>query len=355
MRVLQVLTNLSYGGVEAVVMNYYRNIDKSKVQFDFVICTQNKERLHDEVISYGGKIYSLPSRARHPFKYMRALKKLIRENNYSVVHIHQNSASMAMDAFISKICKVKTIIGHSHSQSCAVLWQHYLFKPFVNLFMTHRFACSDPAGKWIFGKKDFVIINNAIDTTKFVFNENVRDKLKKELQLDDCFVVGFVGRLREEKNVLRLVDIFKVIVNKKTHSKLIIIGDGPEKDLLESKIQQSELEDKVMVLGKRTDVNLLMNAMDVFVLPSHFEGLPVVLVEAQSTGLPCVKSACFLAPTIGDRIVSVDLSESDEVWADTIIEAGAKGIMVDMKKDVREAGYDIQYEAMKLQEFYLSR
>lgn len=133
-RVLQVVGSLGNAGVEAVVMNYYRNIDTEQVQFDFISCHSEKQKYNDEIEQRGGKIYYLPSRSRHPFQYMQALKKVIRDNHYEIVHIHQNSASMAMDAYVAKRCKCKKIIGHSHNTNCGIVWQHYLLKPFVNRF-----------------------------------------------------------------------------------------------------------------------------------------------------------------------------------------------------------------------------
>lgn len=183
LRVLQIHGSLGWAGVETVIMNYYRNIDRDKVQFDFTSCSSVKQRLEDEIIKGGGNIYRLPSRNRHPVSYMIGLYRLLREKNYKIVHIHQNSASMAMDAFVAKISGVKCIIGHSHNTSCNILWQHYLFKPFVNLFLDFRFACSAEAGKWVFGDRQCSIVRNAIDVNKYRFNQKVRSEIRNKLNL----------------------------------------------------------------------------------------------------------------------------------------------------------------------------
>ena len=143
-------------------MNYYRHIDTDQIQFDFVTCSQIPERYDEEISKMGGIIHRLPSRSRKPIQYMRELKKLIKKHNYKIVHIHQNSASMTMDGIVAKSCGVPVIIGHSHNIRCNVLWQHYLFKPFVNSVLTHRFACSEDAGRWVFGNKAFLLIYNII-------------------------------------------------------------------------------------------------------------------------------------------------------------------------------------------------
>lgn len=211
-RVLQVVGSLGYAGVEAVVMNYYRHMDKNKIQFDFISCSPTKQRYDDEILELGGKIYRLPSRNKNPIAYMSSLRKIIIKYHYEIIHIHQNSASMAMDAMVATICGVKKVVGHSHNTSCNILWQHYLLKPIVNMFVTHRFACSEEAGKWGFGKKDCNIIYNAVDVEAFQFDKNIRRAYKKELDINDELVLGFVGRLQDsQKNCFRLIDIFAAV------------------------------------------------------------------------------------------------------------------------------------------------
>lgn len=349
-RVLQVIGSLGYAGVEAVVMNYYRNIDSEKVQFDFITCSKNKERYDDEILNRGGKIFRLPSRSREPLSYMRELKKLIKQNNYKIVHIHQNSASMAMDAFIAKQCGVPVIIGHSHNTRCNVLWQHYLFKPFLNHLLTHRFACSDAAGVWIFGKrKDVRIIHNAVDLEKFYFSERTRGDYRKDLGIEDKYVIGFVGRLHEQKNLGRLLEIFGEIEDKDT--VLMLIGEGPDKAKLID--QAKNLNHKVLFLGRRDDVGKLMSAMDVFVMTSIYEGLPVVIVEAQAAGLHSVISDRVPSPNLIGLLDVVNLEESDEVWIKKIMTRSTHDRKL-VKEQIQKAGYDIQLEAKKLERFYLT-
>ncbi len=354
-RVLQVVGSLGFAGVEAVVMNYYRNVDTTKVQFDFISCSETKQRYDDEILQRGGKIYRLPSRSHKPFSYMVALRKIIKENGYKIVHIHQNSASMAIDAFVAKMCGVSTIIGHSHNTSCNVLWQHYLLKPFVNLLLTDKFACSVAAGEWVFGEReDIKVINNAIDVEKFSYSEENRCACRKQLNVEGKYVVGFVGRLHRQKNVVRLLEIFNVIYKKNKNAVLLLVGDGEQRKELETYVEKEKLSPNVVLLGKRDDIGELMSVMDVFVLPSLFEGLPVVLAEAQAAGLSCVVSASIPPLDITNRVTSLALEESDELWADTILSV----TQFDRKNvfdDIQKAGYDIVTEAKKLQEFYLNK
>nr|WP_283681017.1 glycosyltransferase [Parablautia sp. Marseille-Q6255] len=301
-------------------------------------------------------MHRLPSRSRHPFSYMRELKRIIKENNYEIVHIHQNSASMVMDAFVAKLCGVSTIVGHSHNTCCNVMWQHYFFKPFVNLFLTDRFGCSEAAGRWVFGNRsDVKIINNAIDLEKYAFSFEIREATRENLGIRDAFVVGYVGRLFDgQKNLFRLIDIFSSIAKLDENAVLIMVGDGPDKEKLQKQIEDLQLSGKVKLLGKREDVNHLMMAMDVFFMPSYYEGLPVVIVEAQGTGLPCVISELVPAPDLINKLKILSLETSNDEWAKAIM-SSCNNHRLDAKMKLIERHYDISHEAGLLQEFYLSR
>lgn len=354
LRVLQVIGSLGYAGVETMVMNYYRNIDRKIVQFDFITCSDKPERFDEEIKRLGGRIFRLPSRSRYPFIYMKKLGEIIKYNKYNIIHIHQNSASMAMDAFIARCCHVSVVIGHSHNTRCNILWQHYILKPFVNIFVTNRFACSLEAGKWVFGNKaDVKIINNAVDTDIFRFDDQVRTKYRKELKIDGKQVVGFVGRIHEQKNPIRMLDIFKTVVNKCKDSVLIIVGEGPLESELQKKIDSEGLQSKVMMLGRRNDVHSLLSAFDVLLMPSLYEGLPVVLIEAQAEGLRCVISDNVPNTDIIAQTIRIPLSEDNEVWAEKILSENTFKRALSSEL-ISSAGYNIHIEAQKLVEFYYS-
>lgn len=354
-RILQVVGSLGYAGVEAVVMNYYRHINTEKVQFDFISCSPNKQRYDDEIIDRGGRIFRLPSRNRSPFSYMRELRKLIKANNYNCVHIHQNSASIAMDAIVAKFCGVKTIIGHSHNISCNVLWQHYLFKPIVNWFVTHRFACSKEAGVWIFGKrKDVVVLNNAIDAEKYQYNETVRNECRKALGVEENYVVGFVGRLHEQKNLFRFLDICSAIKKKKENIAAVIIGEGPQEQELKEYARKVGMGAQTLFLGRRDDVPSVMMAFDTFLFPSVYEGLGLVAIEAQATGLSCVVSDMVPAPNLTGYVIKLSLDDDNDVWSDAIIQLRGLSNREEATEYISAGRYDIKTEVMKLQEFYLA-
>ncbi len=353
LRVLQIVGSLGYAGLEAVVMNYYRNIDRSKVQFDFVVGSPERQRYDDEIEKNGGIIYRVCNRTGKPFQYIKMIMKIIKENNYDIVHIHQNSASMVLDMSACKLCGVKYIIGHSHSTSCNVLWQHYLLRPFVNLLCTHRFACSEAAGKWVFGKrKDIRVINNAIDTKAYAFKQAVRDEYRTLFGIEKKFVVGFVGRLDEQKNAFRMLQIFKLVKEKNHDAVLVMVGDGILRSALEKYAEDNSLHNDVLFIGIRDDVPSLMMAFDVFVLPSLYEGLSLVQMEAQASGLKCVLSQGVPKCNLTGEAKYLSLDLSDEVWADEILNIKA----IDRSKSgekIAKGGYDISIEAQKLQDFYL--
>ncbi len=352
-RVLQVVGTLGWAGVEAVVMNYYRHVDTEKVQFDFITSSPNKQRYDDEILERGGRIFRIPDRARHPFQYAKALKKIIKENGYEIVHIHRNSASMAIDMKICKKCKVKKIIGHSHNNSCLLKCQHYLFKPFVNRWCTHRFACSKAAGVWVYGKrKEVTIYNNAVDANQFAFDERVRREYRKQMGIEDNYVVGFVGRLTQQKNLFRALSIFKQVKTLRSDAKFLLIGEGEQRVELEEFAREQGIFEDVSFLGRREDVSSWMSVFDVMLMPSLFEGMPVVVAEAQASGVQCVLSTNVPAPNLLGNVAYLSLELSDEEWAQRVV-APCEIDRKTARDMVREGGYDISVEAKRLETFYL--
>ncbi len=284
---------------------------------------------------------------------MKALKKVIKENHYHIVHIHQNSASMAMDAFVARQCGVKNIIGHSHNTSCNVLWQHYMFRPFVNGLLDYRFACSEAAGEWVFGDDSCKVINNAIDSDKYVFDKSKRNRLRSELGIEDNFVVGFVGRLHEQKNLYKHIDIFAELKRSKKNAVALYVGSGELQDKLMGYARSKGVDNSVFFLGQRNDIPEVLMVFDVFLMPSLYEGLPVVLVEAQASGLPCVISENVPAIDIIEQMTTLSLSRSDKEWVSALTKNNSFP-REKAKEYVIKNNYDIRQEAKKLEDFYLS-
>ena len=350
-RVLQVIGSLGYAGVEAVVMNYYRHINREQIQFDFITCSSKPERYDEEIKQLGGRIFRLPSRSRRPLAYMKGLFRVIRTHRYQIVHIHQNSASMVMDGVVARLCGVPVVIGHSHNTRCNVMWQHYLFRPFTNMVFKHRWACTKEAGKWVFGNSNVKILHNGIDTQRFQYNDEIRTNIRKELGLTDEMLIGFVGRLHAQKNPYRLLEIFAELKKKQGDSHLLIVGDGEERESMIQTCRELDILPSVYFVGQVTNVHEMMMAMDVFLFPSVFEGLGLVAIEAQATDLPCVVSEQVPAPNLTGKLCVCRLEDENEVWVKAILNC-VSDKRCDTSLQIQKGGYGIAQEAIALEEEY---
>lgn len=355
-RVLQISYDMGLGGAETLIMNIYRHIDRSKIQFDFLLHSPTESAYEKEIKELGGKIYRIKRYLGYnKLSYARNLKKFLNAHpEYNIIHDHlMNSASETFKV-ANKLGRIT--VAHSH-----IVESHWspAFFFYKNLWKIakYRFACSDAAGKWLYrNKADFIVLRNGIETAKFAYNSEIRNKIRLELGIDDTtFLIGNIGRMVKQKNQLRLLDIFNEVLKKKPESKLIIIGDGPDKPMIEKKITELNLKNNVILAGLRTNVNQIMMAMDAFLFPSLFEGLGIVLVEAQASGLPC-----FFTNTIpkeadinNDLVYRIDLKESNETWANKLLSAKVETKREDAWKIVKDNGYDISDSASKLQSFYL--
>lgn len=362
-RVLQIIGIVCGGGVEAVIMNYYRHIDRSQVQFDFVIDGYEKSLLDDEIESLGGRVYHVEPYRKNIVKTMHQLYRIIKDNHYDIVHSNMNTLSV-FALFPAWLAGARIRILHNHSTAVKQEGMRTIMKkilrPLAPLFANRYAACSKLAGEWMYGKKmmdsgKVKIINNAIDLNEYAFNEELRRKYRQELNIpNDAFVVGHVGRFMYQKNHDFLIDVFAEIVKMNSDAILLLIGDGPLRPEIEEKVKIKGLQGKVKFLGLRKDVKALYNAMDVFVLPSWYEGLPVVAVEAQANGLPCYFSDRVTAEsklTTATHFLSVKTGITE--WAEHII---SKNVVRNDKAflEIKRNGYCIDDVASKLMIYYLN-
>lgn len=355
-RVAQIMGKMENGGVEAVVMNYYRHIDRSKIQFDFIVDNDSSCPQEEEIKSLGGRVIRIAP-YQSIFANMKDLKRLFIQNKYSIVHAELTTMSV-FSLEVAKKCGVPVRICHGHNTACKSETKKnllkYMLRPFSKVFATHYFACSDYAGKWLYGqnidKSDrYKIIPNAIDTDRFKYNEQVRREVRKELDVDDKFVVGHIGRFAYQKNHDFLIDIFNEVHKKKSDAVLLLVGEGSLLDEVKQKVHHLDLDDAVRFLGIRSDVYRLYQAFDVFCLPSRYEGLPVVGVEAQISGLPCVFSSAMTEETkFTDCLTFVDLAQGAEKWAEIIFQCAATDRNVEQNVD----RFEISNQAKELGRFY---
>ena len=358
-RIAHIIGKLNAAGVEAVVNNYYKNIDHDKYQFDFYIDADSVCEPPQELIDMGAKYYYVPPYQKLP-QYLLALTECFKENNYRIVHSGMNTLSV-FSLFAAWLAHVPVRINHNHSTASNGEIKRnffkYLLRPFATVFATHYCACSRYAGEWLFGKKlvdegMVKIINNAIDIEKFAYNPVLRNIVRKELGIENKFVIGHVGRFCFQKNHEFLINVFKEVLIKEKKSILLLVGAGELQEKIKQKVLDFGLQDRVLFLGVRKDVNKLYQAMDVFVLPSHYEGLPVVGVEAQAAGLPCVLSNQMTQETVILKSTNVlSLHTGVEVWADLILQS--RNILRENTiEEVRNAGFDIKTEVKKMEEYY---
>lgn len=346
------------GGMEAYVMNYFSHFNTDRLIFDFV--TDCKAiAWKDEIEKLGGKIYYIPSRRESLKSHMGGLKKIIKENKYNVVYFNLLSASGVFSVLAAHSVKgVKTVV-HSHNDNVGNIKVHNILRPILNRVTDFRLACSDEAGKFMFGEKSFndgeiKVINNAINTEKYKFNHENSKKIREEFLLNNKFVVGHVGRMCYQKNSEFIIEIFNEVLKKKKDSVLLYVGDGEDKPLVEEAIKKYGIEKDVVLTGMRSDVPKLYSAMDVFLLPSRFEGLAVVAVEAQAAGLPCFVSTNVNPHTkLVDNFNFVSLEESAEKWADIILSSVGTERNCNIQ-EIIDKGFDINSEVEKLEEFFIN-
>lgn len=362
-RVASVIGRYIGGGVEAVTINYYRNIDKNKVQLDF-ICDEDSTNIpYEEIERMGGKVIIIPSYSK-PFKYHKALKRVLKEGNYKIIHSNINTLSV-FSLFAAKCAGVPVRIAHSHSTTNKKEKKKNLIKqilrPFSKVFATDYMCCSELAGRWLFGNKEYdkgnvYLLNNAIDLDKFKYNESLRKKKRKELSIkDNALVIGHIGRFVAQKNHDFLIDIFDEIHKKNNNSILLLAGQGPLMEDIKNKVKELNLEDSIKFLGQRNDANELYQAFDVFLLPSLYEGLPVVGVEAQAASLLCYLSDDMTKETkVLDITKFMSLNNTPEEWADNILDDVKKYKRIDTSKEMTAKNFNIKEEAKKLEEYYLN-
>ncbi|MGI6537820.1 MAG: glycosyltransferase family 1 protein [Caldicoprobacterales bacterium] len=362
-RVLHVLHSMHRGGIQAFLMNLYEHINRNKVQFDFLLHTDEECPYNEEIRRKGGKIFSVPARSQGVLANRKALNSFLQNHEYKIVHQHVSSLSYIEPLKIAKHYNVPVRIVHSHNirqgGSFFHKYLHYLNQPFIKSYATDFFACSELAAKWLYSRRqyhagEYKIINNGIEAEKFKFNENTRLLKRTELGIkDSAFVLGHIGRFAHQKNHEFLIEIFKKTYEKERESVLVLVGDGELRGQIEQKVNNMGLEDRVIFTGIRSDIPDLLQAMDTFVFPSKFEGLGIVLIEAQAAGLPCYTSNKVVPKEVDitGMVKFIDLEDNPNVWAQEIL----KGRDYKRKSNINKivnAKYDIAQIAAELEKWY---
>ena len=356
-KMVHIVGNLAPGGMGSFLMNLYRNIDREKVQFDFIVMGEKAVNYHDAAKELGANIYKVSGLSKNPVKYFLEIKNIIKQNQYDVVFRHTDVATIAIDLIAARMGGAKRRIPHSHSTDSKHLLAHKLLRPVLVANATEYFACSEPAAEWMYGEnicknKKYQLVKNGIDLNRYAYDPTVRKEKRNELGIEeDTLVIGHVGNFVYAKNHLFLLEIFAKVLERQPRAKLLLAGDGELRAEIEKKIEDLGIKEHVMLLGIRNDIPKLLQVVDVYLFPSVYEGLPVALVEAQAAGLPCVISDTIAPESkITNHIESYSLQLSIEEWAQKVL--GWSGYERTDSTDVlRKAGYDIMetvrmYEAL---------
>lgn len=353
------------GGIQEMAIKWMENIDNSKFQIDILSYnTGKKDNYIERVKAFGGNVYIIETYMKKgkALKSFKQTKEFFENHHYDILHAHSSSKAFFVMWYARK-AGIRTRILHSHCTKFVVtktvprLIANMLKGP-TKLLTTAYFACSPEAGSFLFGKKALEqkkirIVHNGINTSIFKPDNNIRDKVRKELGIEDKFVIGNVGRFRPQKNHVYLMEIFKVIYENDKDTVLICVGDGELEDSIKKKAKDLGIQDRILFLGFRKDVSDIMQAFDVLVMPSLFEGLPVTGIEAQAIGIPVM-----LATTISTEAAIlpsssyVSLEDNPTVWSEKILSYKGKNHESNPHKWIRERGYDIKVETQKLAAFY---
>lgn len=356
------------GGTEAVILSYYNNLDKSEFHIDFLLHGHEEDNynneIHKKLINNGSKIFIVTPRGENPFRNRKEIALIFQRTRYDIVHSHMDAAGV----FVLRQAKragVKVCISHSHNTAGKIVRggciKSFLYKIIleharkeVSKYSDVRIACSTEAGEWLFGASSYVVVKNAIDIDRFKFDSAIRNAYRQELGLESSYVIGHVGRFMPQKNHMFLIDIFNEVHKCMPKSSLVLVGDGDLKQKVRERVQKYGLDGDVLFLGLRDDVNKIMQAMDIFLLPSLHEGLPVVGVEAQAAGLPCLISQNVSQQLkISENLYFESLSNPASKWAARVLEL--KGSNYDRSlgaEVVGKAGFGVMSSANAIRDIY---
>lgn len=358
-KVLQILDSLDLGGIQAFLMNVYRHIDREKVHFDFLVFRPHTQRFESEIFELGGTIYKLPGRSEGIFKLKAALRRFFKEHpEYGIVHYHTSSLSNIEPLIAAARAGVPKRIIHCHSTRAASKIHtalHYWNSNKIVSLATDYLSCGEKAADWLYKNKKCrekaVVVYNGVYVESYRFNAAVREEVRRELKLpNDAVVYGHVGRFGEPKNHLFLISIFNELKKKDANSVLILVGDGPLRPGVEAKVQELGLTQDARFLGNRSDVNRLLQAFDVFLMPSLYEGFPVAAIEAEAAGLPCyISDSVTKEALINENARAIGLDRSPEEWADEILKGDRRRVD---GRAVVDAGFDVQATVDYLSRLY---
>ena len=363
-RVLHIVGSMNMGGIQVFIMNILRSIDREKFIFDFA-CMNRENYFENEITDLGGNLFVIESR-KNLWKHISKLQKVLRHGNYDCIHIHASHSFSVIDAVIAKVISPKSkIIFHSHTTESVSPGIHKLLQKLIPFTAVEFLACSFEAAQWMYPnsiirKKRFKLIPNGINTGLYRFDSNKRNEVRKELGIsEEKFIVGHVGRLAEPKNHLFLIDVFYTLQKRISDIVLVLVGgDGDKATEIKNKVKSMGIEDKVLFLGIRNDIPALLSVFDVFVFPSLHEGLPVSIIEAQASGLPCIISDTITSEvSISPLVMKLSLAHSPSQWCETIIDCFQDNSTNRLKyfDHIQQSDFEIMNTVRKMSEIYIAK
>lgn len=355
-RVLNIIGSMQRGGAETFLMNIYRNIDREKVQFDFLLYSdQGINSYIQEIKEMGGIIYTLPPKSKNFIGGLFMIRNLVKKEKYHIVWRHTNTPFKAIDLIMARLGGADHLILHSHNSNVDFTNKilGVLLRPVFIPWITERFACGQEAGKWMYGKRSFRIIANGVDVQKYKYNEEIRNQYRARFGVEGKIVLGHIGRFEKAKNHKFLIKLMKKIVENRDDVILFLIGEGTLKQEIENQTTEMGLDNYIKFLGTRTDIPVILQMLDAVILPSLWEGVPVTLIEAQSAGVPCIVSDCVPHEVkVLDNVEFLSLEESLDTWADQI--GAMAGRRIEESSEImQKAGYDMPHIASELQKEFL--
>ena len=356
LRVLMINTvPMRYEGITMVMLNYARNMRREGLQLDFLAINDVEPSLREAIAAMGSKLHVITCRNRRPLRYLLALSRLIRAEGYQVVHAHGNSCTLATEMLAARLGGAKVRCAHSHNTKCGSPRVHRLLRGPFDRLVTHGFACGEAAGRWLFGKRPFTVLNNGTDAAAYRFDPAAREACRAELGIGDRVAVGHVANFNPQKNHAFLIDAFERAARRSPRHVLVLVGDGAARAEIEAEVRRRGLSDRVIFTGTRRDIPRILSAMDFMVLPSLFEGLPNVVIEWQASGLKALVADTVTRDCrLTDLVTFLPLDA--DAWAQAMLGMDAAGDRAAASaaagQRIAEAGYDIRENAERLRRLY---
>lgn len=343
-------------GITNVIFNYLSNMDVDGIQFDLISINEPEDRYSGEVENKGGKLFVVERIRGKEFSYYKQVKTIIKENQYDIVHVHGNSHTLVLELLAAWIGHCKVRVAHAHNTTCNSVLLHRLLSPLFCCLCTDGLACGEDAGRWMFGNKAFKVLNNGVDLNLFAFSRTKRELFRNKYGLNGTKVIGHVGMFIPAKNQGYILDVFTMLLQTDETYRLMLIGDGPLMEETKTRVNDKGISDKVIFTGGIHNVNELLNAIDVIIMPSLYEGLPLALIEQQANGLQCVVSDTITKEV--NKTGNVVFLPLDDLalWTSTINKLDCLQGRTERSRaaceDIVKAGYSIAEEAKKLDSYY---